>query len=95
MITAKISVTLHHGYLDYEQPPTNVTTWTTMMPRRVVNGAKNQPSTSYQSLKMETPSCRLLLATQLAGVVRDGQGLPGVRLRGFTSLVLCPVLGFI
>ena len=44
-------------------------------------------------LSGETPSCRLHLAAQLAGVRRDGQGFPGVRLRGLTwffarSLVL-------
>ena len=43
----------------------------------------------------ETSSCALYLAAQLAVLMRDGQGLPGVRLRGLTSLVLCPVLGFI
>ena len=39
------------------------------------------------------PSCRRYLATQLAGVMRDGQRLPSARLRGLTLLVLSLVLG--
>ena len=43
-------------------------------------------------LSGETPSCLLYPAVQWVGVMRDGQRLPGVRLRGFTSLVPSPVL---
>ena len=51
--------------------------------------AFNQPP---EFLCGETPSCQLSFASQWAGVMRDGQGLPSVRLRGMISLVLSPVL---
>ena len=108
MITAKILVTSLQGYLDNEQLPKQLTDFPivvrsaieyrnheTMIPRCVVNKAKNHPLASHQSFSSrETPSCRLYPAAQLAGVTRDGQGLASVPLLGLTFLVNHLVLEF-
>ena len=53
--------------------------------------ASNEPP----ELSRETPPCRLYLVAQLVGVMRDGQWLPTVQLRGLISLVVSPVHGLV
>ena len=59
------------------------------------NMGEESASNEQPELSRETPPCRLYLVAQLAVVMRDGQWLPTVQLRGLISLVLCPVLGFV
>ena len=53
--------------------------------------AFNEPTV----LSGETPSFRLYLVAQFAGVTSDGQRWPGARLRGLTLLILSLVLDFV
>ena len=59
------------------------------------NTGEESASKEPPELSRETPPCRLYLVAQLAGVMRDGQWLPTIQLRGLISLVVSPVHGLV
>ena len=101
LITAKIPLAPHQG----STHTTNTSEKAHQLPTRCQkciehrnNGEQGEEPAFHEApefLSGETPSCRLYLAAQLGGVMRDGQGLLSVRLRVLTSLVLSLVLGFV